>query len=111
MIKLTEEKRKALTEFLGECWHKIPTWNEPDETPRCNFCCKLFSECKDRTFTTWKDLGVLKERLVEEKKWGDFMELAYDRWVTREDPCLYSWLLHPTRFCWLVSEFLRERKG
>ena len=116
MYELTEDDKKRLTEFLGEKWHLISTdfdnasdgwlWSECVCGDR--WCDNSISKRhRTRTFTTWEDLGALKEKLVGEEKWGDFMELAYDRWDTREDPCLYSWLLHPTRFAWLVKEFLK----
>lgn len=114
---MTETDRKLLTEFLGECWHK---WEDrssvtdfrPHKCIKCNFETKQFHYY--RTFDTWQDLGVLKERL-KTKNEKDFLLDTFNRFAhtiwEKEltlDGYFADWLYTPTRFCQLVADFLKE---
>ena len=55
---MTEEQRKALTEYLGECWNE----NSP---------------CKNRTFGIHVDLYAVYSRMVEKKEWKEFWGEAH----------------------------------
>lgn len=125
MNELIEGDKKALTEFLGECWHE---WQDIRGSVKQELfaCLKCGEVCKgivsiaqkQRTFTTWEDLGALKEKLVETGKWNDFDEWAYMKWdslkpfndLSRRLEEQSDWLFTLNRFCWLVSEFLRKEQ-
>ena len=116
MYDLTEDDKKRLTEFLGECWHEksgksyfpigIKGIPRGPESYLCAKCNTKFYDNQFRTFTTWEDLGALQEKLVEKRRWRDFDAFALVKWDGSIGIVL--WLLYPTRFCWLVSEYLKE---
>jgi hypothetical protein len=107
---LTEADRKRLTEFLGEKW-----FDSELKVVHCNTCnCGQFN----RTFTTPDDMIALAKALQEKGKWGVFFYFGMQAFeIECADTCKgydyeYSaWLLHPARFCWLVSEFAKGEKG
>lgn len=130
---MTDTERKRLTEYLGECWHEKAGVKDTQygQLDKCS-CGQVWWGfiCQNRTFTTWTDLGALKEKLVEK---GDFYyfisyallqirhEVERIRRSTRGQMiselynpmeyqyCLY--ILEPTRFSLLVAEWLRNREG
>lgn len=83
---MTNWQRTLTEEVLGECWHEIiPYCLQRDQKPArdmifpCTKCGKEFglavfyTEGKgNRTFTTWQDLGDVKEALVKMGKWEEF---------------------------------------
>lgn len=106
---MTDDQRKMLTEFLDEDYYdsKFPHWGEHT----------------NRTFTTWQDIGDVKEKLVEKKLWWKFIHYFDDKppycntdSVYQDDESsFWDWLFRPTvdgksHFCRLVAEFLGERK-
>lgn len=83
---MTDDDRKLLTEYLGECWHKrdidLPT------ALRC-VCGMRFSyedqlighiendnEYRTRTFSTPADLHAVYSKMVEKVEWPEFMTFA-----------------------------------
>lgn len=126
---LSDEQKKMLTEFLGECWHE----SEEDDR-RCIHCQKhlegwwikdlknndifiVNSKIEYRTFTSWQDLGDLKEKIVEMWEWRTFYRWAYDYagsnllnegYTYEDDFC--NWLMNPERFCELVAKWWKERR-
>ena len=119
---MTDEDKKLLTEFLGECWH-----GEVDgHTCSCDM--KFYykkqlldhiqndNKNRQRSFTTWQDMGDLKEKLVEKGRYeGEygFARFAHDKWYTQFHTIFKSydgWLLNPAVFIPLVAEFLRREK-
>ena len=123
MYKLTEDDKKRLTEFLGECWHEksgksyfpigIKGIPRGPESYLCAKCNTKFYDNQFRTFTTWEDLGALQEKLVEAERWWEFEQqfclIKWD-WVEQgKYQSFLDWIFTPTRFCWLVSEYLEEQ--
>jgi hypothetical protein len=109
MKPLTDEDRKRLTLYLGECWHE---WKGPNS----NFCskCDKYAE-RNRTFTTYEDLGKLKDKLVENGEWGEFCEWvnwSFDNSKTKwwNAGQFSKWLINPDR-CGLVAEYLKQKEG
>lgn len=99
---MEDDKRKLLTLYLGECWH-IKGVKVNEQTYACANCARYFNrKSAHRTFTTWQDLGDLKNKLVEKGDWERFC-----RWLVSTD---LSWLLNPTRFCVLVGEWLEQQE-
>ena len=97
MNELTEQDRKRLYIFL----------NEDMEA--------LIKIGMDRgKFDHWRDLGSLKERLVEKRKWDSFeiyCSSLHGYYSGRSDKCSFpNWLFTPSRFAWLVSEWLKGEK-
>lgn len=112
---MTDDIKKRLTLFLGECWH-----DNSYPVRGCGLCGSRIQP--RRTFTTWPDLGALMEKLVERKKWGEFREFAWGRYQTTDEyyaifravGCVMptefeAWLFTPTRFASLVGEYLEGR--
>ena len=93
-MNITEEQRKLLTEWLGECWHE---WHfaPEDVTP----CLKCRSRKDNRTFDNWNDFGAVVEKLG----WGYITyftpKMPYVGITTKE---------YPERFCILVAEAIKE---
>jgi hypothetical protein len=103
MTELTEEDRRRLTEFIGEC-----------------------SNWFHRYFDTGNDMMAVKEKLVEKGKFAAFWDFAVwkhgEEWKDREielqkltdiEPLLIiviAWFITPARFAKLASEFLEEEK-
>jgi len=120
MYELTEDDKKRLTEFLGECWHE----NKWDKNPThlvcaCGYLCQgthvQEEHCRNnnRTFATGNDMVALKEKLIEAERWWEFEQqfclIKWD-WVEQEKyQSFLDWIFTPTRFCWLVSEYLEEQ--
>jgi hypothetical protein len=120
---MTDESRRILTEYLGECWHEPCGPYTPGIMCSCG---KRSYNAKhaenNRTFTTWDDLGAVKEKLAEKKgDWWRFIiycygirNETYD--TTYDSPAsgFMSWLFRPIdengkpHFCRLVAEWLKE---
>ena len=106
---MNDEMRKALTEYLGECWHQMERIHPGGIFKRCYKCLKPESEgITNRTFTTWEDLGALKNKLVEKGDWRDFFGFARNSW---DEANVNNWLMVPARFCELVGEWLGKQEG
>jgi len=108
MNPLFDEDRKMLTKFLEEEWQPIIAsssegrWIDPN-----------------RSFATGNDMLDLKEKLVENGKWGEFYKWVDEVVYISSDAyngCGYSeaelsnWLFTMPRFAELVDEFLKERR-
>jgi len=117
MKPLTEAQRKRLTLYLGECWHER-SCNVPASgiVYRCVKCKTAVYPISEHTFTTYEDLGKLKERLVENGEWDLFCAYAAYVFAGENDLCgkqitpemlinFTAWLLSPKMFCGLVAEF------
>jgi hypothetical protein len=109
---ITEDERKQLTKFIGECFHK------PGLAGYCTKC-RGFIERGDgnREFTTPDDRQTLCEALMKEGKWNRFHVAMrhefckdYITVCTREqmEAEFNAWLLveKPERFAKLCAEFL-----
>ena len=114
---MIEEDKKLLTKYLGERWHAIlNTVQSIEYGTLCKCSCGAINCEKDamhRTFTTWQDLGDLKEKLVEKDIFDSFGRLAINRWAeklnNKETSSNYvEWLLNPARFCQLVADWRKE---
>jgi len=97
MYELTEDDKKRLTEFLGECW-------DADKRPG--------GDLPNRTFSTAQDMVDLAKKLVDSKWTLAFHEHAVDYWSEKVDvydrlgwESFTMWLItNPTLFCKLVAE-------
>jgi hypothetical protein len=127
MIPLSDDDKKLLTEFLGECWHEweVAYPNGVKDTKmyghRCVLC-KQYWPIKiengpiiSRTFTTWQDLGDLRDKLKATQRWPEFVlyvAKAHDRPEVKKNKTagfyFVAWLINPAVFIPLVAEFLRK---
>lgn len=134
---MDDNRRKLLTEMLGEEWYEIdpatyglcPYCKSEDIGPQvyrgaydmyyiCISCKMEFNEpMKDnyRTFTSPDDMMALKDRIVEMGEWDSFVE--YQDWHFDHSKTEWwnagkfaFWLLDPTRFPELVATWWEERK-
>lgn len=110
---LTEQERKILTGYLGECRHEhIDKYWIPN-TGRCADCGLLVVEGElipNRTFTTWQDFGDLKDKLEEKGDWDYALAWMNDEFFIQnahEDNDFTQWLLNPTRFSKLLVGWLK----
>jgi len=130
MKPLTDEDRKRLTLYLGECWHevvwgKIIPWHDCQKktllTCSCgNEWCNLAHFEQNRTFATYEDLGKLKDKLVENGEWVHFRNYAHVIWKGDDalecpdnadaDSWFTAWLFRPES-CGLVAEYLEQKEG
>jgi hypothetical protein len=139
---MIESDRKLLTEFLGESDHTqtskenncLKIKRKDRATCSCGYCCKTDSGLKQhiikftRTFTTWSDLGAVKDKLVEVGKWEEFCKYAFDQTdetgglcyvieVELYDAVFLAWLFRPTNergeahFCQLAADYIKQLKG
>lgn len=118
---MNEEDKKLLTEYLDECWHGkfIRNYGHDCEVDTmCEHCWKAPHELKypkNRTFTTWQDLGGLKDKLVATGNWDHFERYVWCVYYESDVSIpkglsLENWLFNPTRFCQLAADFLKEKK-
>jgi hypothetical protein len=134
MIPLSESEKKLLTEFLDEYWHEITLSFNDGMVSKCSCGARggiARMECpkNNHTFTTWQDLGDLRNRLDELDRLSDFIEFAYrkieceirrsrrgirNQTVDKIDGPIElqvpEYILNPAVFIPLVVEFLKEAK-
>jgi len=127
---MTDEQKKALTLFLDRTWHTykgngeiecscgyIPWYDNKLAGADALELTAHFKRNNNCTFTTWQDLGDVKEKLVEKGMWDRFEWFAYEsfkpQWKVSD---FIAWLFRPVNdqgephFCQLVADFL-EMKG
>jgi hypothetical protein len=115
MTPLSDDDKKLLTEFLGECWHDrlIPV-HASGVCRHCNIYMDDWNDVIQRTFTTWQDLGDLKDKLVEKGMWWKFFVMIVEDYSDKKAKGLVmpheitDYLLNPTVFIPLCIEFLRK---
>ena len=120
--KLTEEDKKRLTPFLGECYWLPKNEDERLSRQRCKTCKKeeFYHKYRLCTFTTPSDQHAVFKKLVEVRKWDGFYKfflkkanfiipaiVGYDC-VSAEVKWLF---INPARFCKLVADYLDENKS
>ena len=68
---MDDKSKQVLTTFLGECWHE----RSDNSIALCAKCSKILgTDDPNRTFDTWEDFGVLKNKIVEIGEWDKFIE-------------------------------------
>jgi len=118
---MNDTQRKLLTEFLGEQWepYKVTEW--PYYTEEYGKEYSLFPiegvepevryvYQKHRTFDNSNDMIALKDKLVEVKKWREFLwehHLSCSMYKDWDD--FIDWLFTPDRFCQLVANYLEGK--
>ena len=115
---MTDERRKMLTEALGECWHE---WEIESPISGWIICknCKKYPEQvggeENRTFATPNDFFALWNWAKEQEWWVEFvLDAIKSFWIGRSqaDYASFSaWLIDPVRFPELLAEFLEGRNG
>lgn len=115
---MTDNERKALTEFLGECWHDYHI-KQNGKISRCscgNTGYSVIDICSksNRDFTDAQDMVDLARRMVERGVWNKFEDYAEIPWLhdtdypdNVDDDGIYEagWLIcDPERFCQLVYD-------
>ena len=123
---MTDESRKRLTVFLGECWHEEDTelTKRSIRDPRHRSVWAICTHCKTtfmrdncgRTFDNWNDYSALIPRLKELGLWDGvdgfdwWASEKYIRDQTRDIRLSYTgWLLDPARIE-LIDQFLQEKE-
>ena len=126
---MTDDDKKRLTEWLGECWHEprgaSMSWNHGPSLQECRKCKADVTPYEfggpNRTFTTPDDFFACFNRLVELGEWEKFYWVAWGIWLDREtedlcgDEGFTQWILSRTesghyRLCVLVSEWPAAQK-
>ena len=120
-MQLTDDDRKMLTEYLGECWHEIGDLVQHSTNMlsariggMCSKCLAsdITGDINQRTFTTPADLHAVYSKMVERKEWEEFQNhMVYKyREVEKDDytrwfvAAFEKWL-----FCLACPEQLPER--
>jgi hypothetical protein len=107
---MTNEQRKALTEYLGE-----PEATSEYTVANSGDLVSVRTVIQNRTFTTDADMMALFRKMVDKEDWYNFSDWARYGHTTfsQEDfDELSTWLFYePERFCCLVAEWLKCRSG
>ncbi len=125
---LSESQKKALTAYIGECWHEDITHYDTAEFHKCS-CGKDFTFSDEgtryfeqhlttnRTFLTGNDMVAVMEAIVKKGEWRGFLKYVEDEFEKVRDVNLswteafLAWLFRPTdeagepHFCRLVCEW------
>jgi hypothetical protein len=113
--KMTDEKRKRLTELLGECWHEIKKVSICGEIPLyvCKKCGTASYILDNRTFTNDIDMLAVFRKIRDVGKFNDFLLYCAEQ-AEKEDviyaDTVFVWLFldNPERACCLAAMFLEE---
>lgn len=133
---MTDEDRKLLTLFLGECWHELSEFvhvgddfqdNISDIFGHCLKCDKVFERGQEnRTFTSPDDQHAVMEAIDRSGKRNLFLGFAFNSQEACDTnvSCTYDadapmerfynedfifWLfLDPSRFCQLAADAIKE---
>jgi hypothetical protein len=127
-MTLTEQEKKQLTEFLGECLHRWK-WIPGGGLVCINCPIDLYRKDdvryeqvmpvpQNRTFATQADMMALYSQLFKVEKWEEFFLFAWELWVKahcRDYRLFTAWLFclsgsdYEAR-CKMISEFLKGGK-
>lgn len=111
---MTDEQRKALTLYLGECWHNVQQGAcGVFSCVNCGYTPNEIQDNYNRTFDTDADMTTLFRRLVITGDWhshsnkNSLWKYSYDTWEkTTKEQDYVAWLFYdPERFCCLVAEW------
>ena len=127
---MTEEDKKLVTEWLGECWHEPEHYAYENQGYYCPNCKKYLNILEamrgNRTFTEWADFGACWERLVEKGQAEKIIHYTYKSYIglhqkislgenllTDNVAVWFEWLHSRTdngtfRFCNLIVKALKE---
>ena len=109
---MNDERRKVLTEYLGECW----LWDEDlDDEGMCKKCGQCFESHRlNRTFTTDADMMDLFRKLTDKDVFNSFYSWVmwkHTYWSIKNYEEMIKFLFYePERFCCLVAEWLEVKK-
>ena len=91
-MQLTDDDRKMLTEYLGECWHEV-SYKEYRYVCKCGkeddhqnsadpmaVIRGFTKEHSGRTFTTSADLHAVYSKMVRKGEWEEFEALMWEKW-------------------------------
>ena len=123
---MTDDTRKLLTEYLGECWHHWIVAFPDDHTTnykmrghKCYYCGEYSSIQPEkggpivpRTFSTPADLYAVYSKMVEREEWEDYYVHAMTMyreslnflWKHIDDRTFSAWL-----FCLNCPDQIEER--
>jgi len=113
---LSDEQKKKLTEYLGECWHKWePASNGNYKCVHCSYVTFRDFYPSQRTFTTDADFLALCRKAVEKDEWAEFWEFAERKElcsgiVTYNEFAVWLFLDNPERACCLAAMWLEEQE-
>lgn len=74
---MTDEDKKIVTEYLGECFLDI---NNLDEEGICKLCGQVAESHTERTFTDPADFFACRDRLVKKGDLHEFYHWSYKLW-------------------------------
>lgn len=103
---MNTEQKKAVTEWLGECWHELEKHQR-----KCTICGEMIYKGTfedksrlNRTFTEWSDFGACVSRMEKTQTTDSILDLAWDCYIKE---CPYSRNNKPPRI--LYWEWLHSR--
>ena len=109
-MKLTDERRKVLSEYLGLCWHegRMPIY-------RGHSCVKCGDTyVANRTFDNDADMMDLFRKLTDKDVFNSFYSWVmwkHTYWSIKNYEEMIKFLFYePERFCNLVAEWLEVKK-
>ena len=109
---MTDEQRKALTLYLGLCWHDLfqvhPSEYGLVTCVKCGENMPLPNN-NDRTFDNDADMMALFRKMVDYLNFGAFQNFAYKYFNEYPNYTFTEWLFYdPSRFCCLVAQWIME---
>ena len=111
--KIDVKGKMLITEkLLNECWHEIE--DKGPYTSKCNKCGLFFGaihtsdwnpEGFNRSFNTPQDAHDILVALIDDWKWRNFS----DTYFIKSADDIVKLLYNPEKFCWIISEWLKEK--
>jgi hypothetical protein len=120
MAMLTEDDKKRIVEWLGECVHeRLEPFHASGVCKYCYTYLEDWNDVQQRTFTEWQDYGDVFEALVGKGAWEKFMWFCEDRFGSKDNTImpwtyqLFQWLHSRTesgefRLCQLTADTIKE---
>ena len=118
---LTDDERKVLTEYIGECWHEV----EREGDSHCRYCREHYHHVQNRTFATPADRDAVYSAMVAKEEWEKFYRYMYRNYCSQEGGKFFEF--PPSYFtAWLfclncpeqipermkmATNFIKERKS
>lgn len=115
---MNESQRKFLTGYIGECWHTLTAFLD-NGIIECSCGARMsrgpdeatfhVEQENNRTFTTWADLGAVKEAIERKGEWKAFIEWIPEHWWRQQEEEgraeWSAWLINPSRLPELVCQW------
>lgn len=119
---MEDRNREYLIKWMGECYFRRENFTWSKTKVGLDECCFCKQDSKyhrrNRSFTTSQDFFDVKDKLVENGEWNEFVSVSIPNGNSTDilgkyfyDSEAIDWLLNPSHFCQLAVDYLREKEG